>query len=109
MRSCGPTLAGLAASALIVGAAGAREPPCAETRRVADVLHGSYGELPISAGLQENGQLLQIFASPDTGSWTAVTTSPRGISCVLATGRRWADRAATRGTPADRPPLALVR
>jgi hypothetical protein len=61
---------------------------------VADLLHSHYGELPISAGLQPKGQLLQIYASPATGTWTVVTTSPQGLSCVMATGQRWADGSA---------------
>jgi hypothetical protein len=41
--------------------------------------------------LQANGQLLQIYSSPSTGSWTAVSTDPGGLACVVATGHSWED------------------
>ena len=56
---------------------------------LAGFLAQTYDERPVSAGLQSNGQLLQIFASAGSGSWTAVTTSPGGTACVVATGRDW--------------------
>jgi hypothetical protein len=91
MRSRGLFLAGLGAIALLASPALARQLPCGETTQLKRMLDQSYGEVPISNGLQGNGQLLQIFASPTTGTWTAVTTTPRGMSCVVATGKRWAD------------------
>ena len=96
-------LAGLAVAGLSAGAAAGEPSACGDARAVERLLHGSYGEFKISAGLQQNGELLQIFASPDTGSWTAVTTSPQGVSCVLATGRRWVDAPgkANPGPPAS--------
>jgi hypothetical protein len=63
--------------------------PCTQFTHLAGFLAQTYGEKPVSAGLQANGQLLQIFASNDTGSWTAVTTSPAGLACVVAMGRYW--------------------
>ncbi len=63
--------------------------PCTRLDRLVGFLAQTYGERPVSAGLQANGQLLQIFASSDTGTWTAVTTSPAGLACVVATGRAW--------------------
>ena len=38
---------------------------------------------------QANGQLLDIFASPDGSTWTALTTSPAGLACVVASGKGW--------------------
>jgi hypothetical protein len=70
------------------GAEGGRL-PCTALAHLAGFLAEAYGERPVSAGLQSNGQVLQIFSSPETGSWTAVTTSPMGLACVVATGRHW--------------------
>jgi hypothetical protein len=63
--------------------------PCTGFAHLADFLAEAYGERPVSAGLQSDGQVLQIFSSPESGSWTAVTTSPSGLACVVATGRHW--------------------
>ena len=81
----------LAALAAGSGPAVAGTVVCSRSHELADALHQTFGELPVSSGLQPNGELLQIFASPQTGSWTAVTTSPQGVSCVLVTGQRWID------------------
>jgi hypothetical protein len=73
--------------------AAAGEPPCTKHEQLAGFLGGTYGEQPISAGLQANGRLLEIYSSPSTGSWTAVSTSPSGLACVVATGQGWENRA----------------
>jgi hypothetical protein len=80
-----------AVAAFLPSPAPAAERPCAQTDRLSELLDRSYGEMPVSTGLQRNGQLLQIYASPTTRSWTAVTTTPQGVSCVLATGQRWGE------------------
>ena len=50
---------------------------------------GHLREAPVSLGLQADGNLLQVFSSPATGSWTIVSTSPGGLACVLAAGQNW--------------------
>jgi hypothetical protein len=87
-------LAPFAVAALLSCPAPAAERPCAQTDRLSELLDHTYGEMPVSTGLQGNGQLLQIYASPTTRSWTAVTTTPQGVSCVLATGQRWGEEVA---------------
>ncbi|HEX6010856.1 MAG TPA: hypothetical protein VFY87_03435 [Geminicoccaceae bacterium] len=84
-------LAPFAVAAFLPCPAPAAERPCAQTDRLSELLDRGYGEMPMSTGLQQNGQLLQIYASPTTRTWTAVTTTPQGVSCVLATGQRWGD------------------
>jgi hypothetical protein len=90
-------LAATAVPALADDQAGGGQLPCTRLDHLSGFLAQSYGERPVSAGLQANGQLLQIFASRDTGTWTAVTTSPAGLACVVATGRGWEQ---ARGIPA---------
>jgi hypothetical protein len=63
--------------------------PCTRFEQLAGFLAQTYGEKPVSTGLQADGQILQIFSSQERGSWTAVTTNAAGKSCVVATGRHW--------------------
>jgi hypothetical protein len=99
---------GLALAAMASGLVHAAGPAaCATADTLTGLLDRGYGERPISNGLQKNGQLLQIYASPTTGTWTAVTTTPTGVSCVLATGRSWADRV-EGNLAASRVPAAKV-
>lgn len=94
----------LAAAAATGSSAAAEEPqplPCTRFDHLAGFLEQTYGERPVAAGLQSNGQLLQVFVSgaDGDGSWTAVATSPAGTACVVATGRHW-EQAAGGGEPA---------
>jgi hypothetical protein len=87
----------LAALALTVaghGGAQAEQMPCAKLAELTAGLAEHYREKLVSAGLQANGQLLEIFASPDGSTWTALTTSPAGLACVVATGKSWQQGAA---------------
>jgi hypothetical protein len=84
-------LAPLAVVALSFPPAFGAERPCTQTDQLSELLDRSYGEMPVSTCLQPNGQLLQIYASPTTRTWTAVTTTPHGTSCVVATGQRWGE------------------
>ena len=54
-------------------------------------LKGTYDEAPVSLGLQANGNLLQVFNSARSGSWTIVSTSPDGMACILTADRNWED------------------
>ena len=65
--------------------------PCFSYGEVARQLKGTYDEAPVSLGLQANGNLLQVFNSTRSGSWTIVSTSPDGMACILAAGRNWED------------------
>ena len=63
--------------------------PCHDHSELAKQLGAKYKEAPVSIGLQSNGNLLQVFASKDSGSWTILSTTPKGMSCILAAGKRW--------------------
>ena len=51
-------------------------------------LKGRYAEQPKSMGLANNGAILEILTSK-TGSWTILVTTPKGMSCMMATGEHW--------------------
>ena len=99
--------AGILASVFILLAAGAqageggpaRAIPCFRYADVTRQLRGSYAEAPVSLGVQSNGNLLQVFASAATGSWTIVSTTPDGMACVLAVGNNWESVAPVRHDP----------
>lgn len=98
--------AGLLAAALCAccGGAEARQTPGMACGKLADLrtaLATEYGEKPVSFGLRSDGQLLEIFASPDGGTWTALTAGPGGFACVVAAGKSWQQGAAiAAGKPA---------
>ena len=85
-------------AAIIFGAAAlappalAQSPPmCLERSQLTEALQEAYHESPRGAGLQSPYQMLEIWSSPETGSFTVLVTRPDGISCVVASGNYWQD------------------
>lgn len=64
---------------------------CADRAQVAAALAVGYGELPRSIGLDEAGNLMELFASPATGTWTLLRTAPGGLTCLVASGGAYAE------------------
>lgn len=88
-------LAALIASVHAHAPAGAQAPlpgprlPCHDYGEIARQLAERYKEAPVSAGLQANGHLLQVFRSAETGTWTILSTAPGGPTCIVAAGKGW--------------------
>ena len=82
-----PTLAA-AASTPSVGA----RMPCHDYQTIVDTLGKRYGEAPVSLGLQTNGNVLQVFTSEESGSWTILSVAPSGLGCIVAAGKDWHDQ-----------------
>ena len=64
-------------------------PPCKPWRELAEELGRRYAERPVAFGLQGNGNLLPVFASGATGTWTLVTMHPSGTACLIGAGDSW--------------------
>lgn len=60
---------------------------CAPHATVVERLAERYGETRQSIGLGSNNQLIEIFASRESGSWTITVTTPAGITCLVASGQ----------------------
>lgn len=94
------------AAVALISAAGcdveAREArmPCAPATEIMKQLSSKYDEAPVAFGLQSNGNLLQVYSSNTKGTWTVVTTTPGGLSCVVAAGRNWESLSVLTGEPA---------
>lgn len=82
---------------------------CGERSAMLDKTFRDYGETQAGAGISGylygidagNATLLvELWRSPETGTWTIVLTGPTGKACVLATGQAWDDvEAAPDGVP----------
>lgn len=77
--------------AALVGAypAQAQNVTCAEHARVVERLAAHYGESRQSIGLASNNTVVEVFASPDTGSWTITVTQAGGLTCLVAAGQAY--------------------
>ncbi len=96
MRMLGFVVAAATVVLAVATAATAQPPPagrlpCYDYREIVRQLGATYQEAPASLGLQSNGNVLQVFTSARSGSWTIVSVLPNGFACVLAAGESWED------------------
>ena len=82
--------------AFILGAAALAPPafsqgttPCFDRARLIENLSSGYSESLAGAGLRSSQQLLELWTSPETGTFTIFVTLPDGTSCVLASGKNF--------------------
>jgi hypothetical protein len=60
---------------------------CAPREVVVERLADRYGETRQSMGLGANNAMVEVFASPSSGTWTITITSAHGITCLVASGQ----------------------
>ena len=74
--------AGFAAVATAVSA----NPSCAPRETIVSRLQDVYSEIPVVRGLQTEQVMMEVWASPETGTFTVLLTNSSGVSCVVAAG-----------------------
>jgi hypothetical protein len=60
---------------------------CAPREVVVDRLADRFGETRHSMGLGTNNAMVEVFASPTSGTWTITVTTAQGITCLVASGQ----------------------
>ena len=60
---------------------------CGPRDNVLSTLGDRYGETRQSIGLGASGQVMEVFASLETGTWTITLTLPNGVTCLMASGQ----------------------
>ena len=89
----------LAVTVLSLPQAAAAATSCAPRKVVVDRLAEKYGETRQSIGLGANNQMVEVFASMDTGSWTITVTQASGLTCLVASGQAFETLAEALPTP----------
>ncbi len=79
-----PLLVG-AAIATLGSSATAQGLNCAP-REVVVRVAAEYGEIRQSIALRTDNKAIEVWASPETGTWMITVTSPGGLTCVIASG-----------------------
>ncbi len=51
-------------------------------------LEHKYGEVPVAIGVA-GGALVELLSTEDGTTWTIILTSPKGMSCLIASGEGW--------------------
>ena len=62
---------------------------CANREQITANLATKFGEHHIAGGLQSATQMIEVWSSPETGSFTILLTRPNGISCIMSSGKYW--------------------
>ncbi|WP_322867414.1 hypothetical protein U5922_015205 [Aquicoccus sp. G2-2] len=64
---------------------------CATRDQVVSRLQQEFYEELTAGGLQDSGAagVVEVWSSPQTGTFTVMMTRPDGVSCILATGTDW--------------------
>jgi len=85
------------AAALVAGvtltatttAAHAQGTKCLPRAILVEDLKKKYNEQLSGGGLQNPQQLLEVWTSPNSGSFTVFITRADGLACIMATGKHW--------------------
>lgn len=76
---------------LVFGAAAVGPPAqaltiCADRGRIVDLLKEAHTEKLRGIGLQSPYEMVEVWSSDETGSWTILVSHADGHSCVLGSG-----------------------
>ena len=67
------------------------ETNCSTRSSVVSHLADKYGEQITANAVTHNGTLLEVLTAADGGTWSIIVTTPRGRSCLVASGEGWRD------------------
>ena len=68
----------------------AARPVCMEYTKFLTAYGVKYGEAAMARGLVDGGKtVLEVWASADGKTWTAVSINTNRIACIIATGKNW--------------------
>lgn len=62
---------------------------CGPRDVVVERLAERFGETRQSMGLGADNAMVEVFASPTSGTWTITVTSAHGITCLVASGHAY--------------------
>ena len=81
--------------AAIISASQVRSEPlvCANHNEIVARLAQHFGETQRATGMRDNHLTVEVFISPDTGSWTIAETNGAGLTCLVAAGQAYQYRA----------------
>lgn len=79
----------IAAALVVFATPAAAQMQCGSRDAVIAALSDRFGETRRMAGVTAAGQLVETFASADTGSWTVAVTYADGRMCLISTGQAY--------------------
>ena len=88
-------------TALLLGAVAVASPAladqaptaCGPHADVIKALGSKFHETQSATALTSAGTLLEVLTADDGATWTIIVSRPDGLSCVVAAGQNWQDKA----------------
>lgn len=77
----------LALVSVLIGSPAFAQMQCGGYADAVALLADRYGESLRVEGLDGAGNSVQMFANPDTGTWTALIVYPDGSACMASSGQ----------------------
>ena len=74
---------------------------CADRESIVTRLAERFGETRQSIGLGSNNQVMEVYASLETGTWTITVTHPNGMTCLVAAGQAFETLAEDKVIPEE--------
>lgn len=82
---------------------GSAAPQCGPRAALLAELSTRYNETRRGIGIGANNQVMELFASSESGSWTITVTLPEGTTCLIASGQNFeaiSEELPAKGDPA---------
>lgn len=77
----------LALVSLLIGSPAFAQMQCGGYADAVAHLSERYGESLTMQGVDGGGNVIAMFANPDTGTWTALIVYPDGTACMASSGQ----------------------
>ena len=68
------------------GHSAAAQSSCGDRARVIEHLKHRFGETQVAIEWRDDQNVIEVFQSARTGSWTILRTRPDGLTCLLDSG-----------------------
>ena len=69
------------------------QPKCDARDSVVKHLASKYKENPVAIGVTNSGGLVEVLSTKNGTTWTIIVTTPQGMSCLVAAGEGWRNKA----------------
>lgn len=76
----------LALVSMLIGSPAVAQMQCGGYADAVAFLFERYGETLTVQGIDGAGNVIAMFANPDTGTWTAFIVYPDGTACMASSG-----------------------
>ncbi len=64
---------------------------CGPRSEILKALHSTYAEMPVAMGLAHDGNVLEVLATKNRGTWSIIITNSNGVTCLVSGGESWED------------------